>query len=311
MIVRAEKLTKTFGELKAVDGIDLDIPSGQIVGLLGPNGAGKSTTISMIATLYKPTSGSLTFEGKDIVKEPKWIQPHLGYVPQEIALYQTLSGYENLKYFGGLYGLSGLELKKRIEEISEIIGIKDRLKDRVSQYSGGMKRRINIGVALLHHPKLIIMDEPTVGIDPQSRNHILETVKILNQQGMTVIYTSHYMEEVESICQWIHIMDHGKIIASGTQESLVEQSQSHTSIQLKFDREIDPYMDQIKQIKQVMALTKAEDGGVNLLISGNGDSQKDLIRTVIGMDLGLVSFDVTKPNLEQVFLKMTGRGLRD
>lgn len=311
MILQVSNLKKQFGNLKAVDDVTFEIPRGQIVGLLGPNGAGKSTTISMISTLYKPSAGQILFEGHDIVKEPKWIQPHLGYVPQEIALYQTLSGFENLKYFGGLYGLSGHALKKRIEEVSEIIGINDRLKDKVEHYSGGMKRRINIGVALLHNPKLIIMDEPTVGIDPQSRNHILDTVKLLNAQGMTVIYTSHYMEEVEAICQNIHIMDHGKIIASGTQEALIEQSESHTAIRLKFDADAEPYLDSLKQISHVMAISTNDDGSVTLLSGGNGDAQKEVIKAVIGMDIGLVSFDVTKPNLEQVFLKLTGRGLRD
>ena len=311
MIIVAENLKKSFGNIQAVDGINLEIPTGQIVGLLGPNGAGKSTTISMISTLYKPTSGKLYFDGKDIIKEPKWIKPHLGYVPQEIALYQTLSGYENLKYFGGLYGLSGTDLKKRIEKVSEIIGISDRLKDKVEHYSGGMKRRINIGVALLHNPKIIIMDEPTVGIDPQSRNHILETVKLLNEQGMTVIYTSHYMEEVEAICQNVYIMDHGKIIASGTQEALIDQSDSHTSIHLKFDDNVKSRIDQFKQIKNVMAVTAVEDDEMVILAGGNDNSQKEIIRGIMEMEIGLVSFDVTKPNLEQVFLKLTGRGLRD
>lgn len=311
MLIRAEQIKKNFGNIQAVDGINLEIKEGEIVGLLGPNGAGKSTTISMISTLYKPTSGMLYFDGKDIIKEPKWIKPHLGYVPQEIALYDSLSGFENLKYFGGLYGLSGSELKKRISSVSEIIGIDDRLKDKVSQYSGGMKRRINIGVALLHQPKLIIMDEPTVGIDPQSRNHILETVKRLNQEGMTVIYTSHYMEEVEAICKNVYIMDHGKVIAEGTQDALIEQSQSHTSIRLKFDKEAASYMSDIKQISHVMAINKESENEISLLVSGNGNSQKEVIHAVMGMDLGLVSFDVTKPNLEQVFLKLTGRGLRD
>ena len=311
MLIRAEQIKKNFGNIQAVDGINLEIKEGEIVGLLGPNGAGKSTTISMISTLYKPTSGQLFFDGKDIIKEPKWIKPHLGYVPQEIALYDSLSGFENLKYFGGLYGLSGAELKKRISAVSEIIGIDDRLKDKVSQYSGGMKRRINIGVALLHQPKLIIMDEPTVGIDPQSRNHILETVKRLNQDGMTVIYTSHYMEEVEAICKNVYIMDHGKVIAEGTQDALIEQSQSHTSIRLKFDKEAATYMNDIKQISHVMAINKESENEISLLVSGNGNSQKEVIHAVMGMDLGLVSFDVTKPNLEQVFLKLTGRGLRD
>lgn len=311
MIIKAENLKKVFGNLVAVDGINLEIPSGKIVGLLGPNGAGKSTTISMISTLYKPTSGRLLFDGKDIVKEPKWIKPHLGYVPQEIALYQTLSGYENLKYFGGLYGLRGVELKKRIDSVSEIIGIDDRLKDKVEQYSGGMKRRINIGVALLHNPKLIIMDEPTVGIDPQSRNHILDTVKRLNDQGMTVIYTSHYMEEVEALCQSVYIMDHGKVIASGTQEELISQSDSHTAIHMTFDTSVKDHLARFKEIKHVMAITQNTDMDVSILASGNGNSQKDIIHEIMSMDMGLISFDVTKPNLEQVFLKLTGRGLRD
>jgi len=311
MIIVAENIKKSFGNIQAVDGINLEIPKGQIVGLLGPNGAGKSTTISMISTLYKPTSGKLYFDGKDIIKEPKWIKPHLGYVPQEIALYQTLSGYENFKYFGGLYGLSGIELKKRIEKVSEIIGINDRLKDKVEHYSGGMKRRINIGVALLHNPKIIIMDEPTVGIDPQSRNHILETVKLLNDQGMTVIYTSHYMEEVEAICQNVYIMDHGKIIASGTQEALIDQSDSHTSIHLKFDDNVKSRIDAFKQINNVMAVSAVEEDEIVILAGGNGNSQKEIIRAIMEMEIGLVSFDVTKPNLEQVFLKLTGRGLRD
>ncbi|GAB6107061.1 ABC transporter ATP-binding protein [Fusibacter bizertensis] len=311
MMVKAEKLIKTFGEITAVDGIDLEIETGKIVGLLGPNGAGKSTTISMISTLYKPTSGRLYFDGKDIVKEPKWIKPHLGYVPQEIALYQTLSGYENLKYFGGLYGLTGSELKKRIDAVSEIIGIKDRLKDKVEHYSGGMKRRINIGVALLHRPKLIIMDEPTVGIDPQSRNHILETVKYLNQEGMTVIYTSHYMEEVEALCQSVCIMDHGKVIAQGTQEALIEQSHINTSIHMKFDHVIEDKLDQFKQLEHVMAVSAPSNEEIILLVSGNGNAQKDIIKDVMDLNQGLLSFDITKPNLEQVFLKLTGRGLRD
>lgn len=311
MILVAENLKKEFGQIKAVDGVNLEFRKGEIVGLLGPNGAGKSTTISMISTLYKPTSGKLFYNGVDIIKNPKAIQPDLGYVPQEIALYEALSGYENLKYFGGLYGLHGAELKKRIEAVSEIIGIDDRLKDRVQNYSGGMKRRINIGVALLHNPKLIIMDEPTVGIDPQSRNHILETVKLLNQQGMTVIYTSHYMEEVEAICQNVYIMDHGKVIASGTQEELIDQSESHTSIRIKFEDLAKPHLDTFKQMNHVIATQLVDENEISLLVSGNGSNQKEIFKNLMNLDLGIMSYDVTKPNLEQVFLKLTGRGLRD
>lgn len=225
-MLQVQGLTKKFGQILAVDGLDLMVEKGDLIGLLGPNGAGKSTTISLISTLMLPTSGSIYFKGADIIKQPKIIQKALGIVPQEIALYPTLTGMDNMLFWGRAYGLKGQHLNNRIKTVSEIIGIDERLKDRVENYSGGMKRRLNIGVALLHEPELLIMDEPTVGIDPQSRNHILETVKMLNQQGMTIIYTSHYMEEVEFLCDKISIMDKGKVIASGTKEmlmNLVEQ----------------------------------------------------------------------------------------
>ncbi len=311
MMLEVTALKKNYGEFTAVDGISLHIDKGEVVGLLGPNGAGKSTTISMIATLFKPSSGEILFEGENIVKNPKVIQPFIGYVPQEIALYETLSGYENLKYFGALYGLSGKVLKEQIQRISEIIGIGDRLKDRVSTYSGGMKRRINIGVGLLHNPKLVIMDEPTVGIDPQSRNHILETVNKLKSEGISVLYTSHYMEEVEAICERIYIMDHGKIIAEGTQEALLEQSKIQSGMKLKFEKPVSKIIDQIKTINWVTQVQMLDEYEVSVRSSGNGNSHKDILNALMAMDLGLVSFDIQKPDLEQVFLHMTGRGLRD
>lgn len=221
LLLQVQGITKKFGQVLAVDGIDLIVEKGDLIGLLGPNGAGKSTALSMISTLVLPTSGKIYFKGVDIIKHPKVIQKVMGIVPQEIALYPTLTGFDNMLFWGGAYGLKGDHLKNRIKVVSEIIGIDERLKDKVENYSGGMKRRLNIGVALLHEPELLMMDEPTVGIDPQSRNHILETVKALNAQGMTIIYTSHYMEEVEFLCDKISIMDKGKIIASGTKESLL------------------------------------------------------------------------------------------
>lgn len=311
MMLEVKSLKKNYGEFTAVDGISLHINKGEVVGLLGPNGAGKSTTISMIATLFKPNYGEILFDGIDVVKNPKAIQPYIGYVPQEIALYETLTGYENLKYFGGLYGLKGKKLKEQIDRISEIIGIADRLKDRVDTYSGGMKRRINIGVGLLHNPKLVIMDEPTVGIDPQSRNHILETVKRLKEEGISVLYTSHYMEEVEAICERIYIMDHGKIIASGSQEALLDQSQIQSGMNLKFEKPVADIIDDIKAVNWVTQVKVLNPHEVSILSSGNGNSHKDILKAIMAMDLGLVSFEVQKPDLEQVFLHMTGRGLRD
>ncbi|WP_242877074.1 ABC transporter ATP-binding protein [Fusibacter sp. 3D3] len=311
MMLEIKGLIKKYGEFTAVDDIALHIDEGEIVGLLGPNGAGKSTTISMIATLFKPDSGEILFEGKDIVKNPKVIQPFIGYVPQEIALYETLSGYENLKYFGALYGLNGKALKDQIMRISEIIGIGDRLKDRVSTYSGGMKRRINIGVGLLHNPRLVIMDEPTVGIDPQSRNHILDTVKKLKTEGISVLYTSHYMEEVEALCERIYIMDHGKIIANGTQDALLEQSKIQSGMKLKFEKPVAQIVDQIKAISWVTKVKVLDEYEIAIQSTGNGNSHKDILKAIMAMDSGLVSFDIQKPDLEQVFLHMTGRGLRD
>ena len=306
-----KNLKKNYGDIKAVDGISFEIGEGEIVGLLGPNGAGKSTTISMISTLFKPSGGQILFENKDIVKDPRVIQPFLGYIPQDIALYDTLSGYENLKYFGGLYGLKGVKLKNQIEKTSEIIGISDRLKDRVSTYSGGMKRRINIGIGLLHDPKLVIMDEPTVGIDPQSRNHILETVKGLKNKGVSVLYTTHYMEEVEAVCEKIYIMDRGKIIAGGSKESLIQKSGIKSTIKLKFENPVLSNIDKIKSIDYVKDVSEISENQLLVTSSGNGDSHKDIIKKVMELNFGLLSFDIASPNLEMVFLNITGRELRD
>ncbi len=238
-LIHVQNIKKKYKKVQAVAGIDFKVQQGEIIGLLGPNGAGKSTTISMIATLLKPDEGEIFFKGKSILKHPRYIQKKLGYVPQEIALYPMLTGQENLSFWGRAYGLKGQDLKKAIIETAQIIGISERLNDRVKHYSGGMKRRLNIGVALLHSPELIIMDEPTVGIDPQTRKHILDTVLRLNQEkNMTVIYTSHYMEEVEYVCKHICIMDHGKIIAQGTKDSLIEKYASshheHPSLEQVF-----------------------------------------------------------------------------
>ncbi|MBN2796662.1 MAG: ABC transporter ATP-binding protein [Clostridia bacterium] len=303
-------LKKSYGEVKAVKGVDISIEKGEIIGLLGPNGAGKSTTISMISTLLKPDAGDIFFKGESIQKNPKSLQRVLGVVPQDIALYPSLSGYENLKFWGSAYGLKGAELKKRIDEVSEIIGIKERLKDRVEKYSGGMKRRINIGAALLHQPELLIMDEPTVGIDPQSRNHILETIKELNDRGMTIIYTSHYMEEVEFLCDRIYIMDEGVVIANGTKDELVESVSKERKVIVEFDEDAEDVchaFETLEQVDQVLCekekmtlLTTSSEGIMQKIIELSAEKKKDII-----------SIDVEKPNLESVFLQLTGKALRD
>lgn len=309
-MLKVENLYKEFGNVKAVEGISFEVKKGQVFGLLGPNGAGKSTTISIISTLLNPTSGDVLFEGKSTLKDPKLIRQRLGVVPQDIALYPTLTGYENLSFWGNIYGLKGAELKKRVEEISDIIGLNGRLKDKVEKYSGGMKRRLNIGAALLHMPELLIMDEPTVGIDPQSRNHILDTVLELNKQGITIIYTSHYMEEVEYLCNEICIMDEGKIIASGTQQELVELVKEKTQINIKLNKADEIVLQTLKEIDGVFD-GKIEEDRIALFGSNADVLLADVIAKVSQNNWLIESIDVKKPNLEAVFLHLTGKALRD
>lgn len=310
MLLQVEGVKKYFKDIKAVDGVTFEVDKGEIFGLLGPNGAGKSTTISMISTLVKPSEGDIYFEGENIVKKPRNIQSKLGVVPQEIALYPTLTGFQNLSFWGHVYGLRGKELKRRVEEVGELLGLNGRLKDNVEKYSGGMKRRLNIGAALLHKPEFLIMDEPTVGIDPQSRNHILNTVKQLNRDGMTIIYTSHYMEEAEELCTRISIMDKGKIISSGTKDELIGIINGRERIILSFDN-INEVL--IEKIKEIGSISKVEVNGAEIsIITTNTDLIfKDLINKINDTGCQILSIDIKKPNLETVFLHLTGRALRD
>ncbi|EOC99563.1 ABC transporter ATP-binding protein [Caldisalinibacter kiritimatiensis] len=309
-LLEINNIKKKFKNIEAVKGISFEVEKGEVFGLLGPNGAGKSTTISMISTLIKPTEGDIYYKEESILKNPKAIQQELGVVPQEIALYPTLSGYENLKIWGHAYGLRGKELKNRVDEVADIIGLKDRLKERIEKYSGGMKRRINIGAALLHKPEILIMDEPTVGIDPQSRNHILETVLQLNKEGMTVIYTSHYMEEVEAICSRISIMDKGEIIASGTKDELIDIIKGQKRVNIRFDKVTDNLVQRLKEIDYVEKVDVLEEELI--LVTRNGEELfKDVINKVNETDSSILSIDIKKPNLEAVFLHLTGRALRD
>ena len=309
-MLKVENLYKNYGNIRAVDGISFEVKRGEVFGLLGPNGAGKSTTISIISTLIPPTKGEIIFEGESIFKNPKNIRQKLGVVPQDIALYPTLSGYENLRFWGNLYGLKGQELKQRINETADIIGLHERLKDKVEKYSGGMKRRLNIGAALLHMPELLIMDEPTVGIDPQSRSHILDTVLKLNDRGITIIYTTHYMEEAENLCSRICIMDEGKIIASGTQQELVELVKEKTQINIKLDSINDSILDSFKNIPGIIDAKIDED--IIILYGENGDILlAQIIAKVSEHKNRIQSIDVKKPNLEAVFLHLTGKALRD
>lgn len=310
-LIQVKALDKQFKKVHAVQGIDFEVRQGEVLGLLGPNGAGKSTTISMISTLLSPTSGDILYNNESIISKPKIIQENLGYVPQEIALYPMLTGKENLYFWGRAYGLKGANLKKAVGEVSDIIGIKERLKDKVKNYSGGMKRRLNIGVALLHNPELVIMDEPTVGIDPQSRKHILDTVLHLNKdKGITVIYTSHYMEEVEFLCDRICIMDQGKIIATGTKEELIKMINPTTEIHMKVNSKEEVLVKALKDIETILSV-EFQDKIIRIISKQDEALFKNIMEVTSNLGVMIVSMDVKEPNLETVFLQLTGRALRD
>lgn len=310
-MLEVHNLGKTFKKTRAVEDVDLYIDEGESVGLLGPNGAGKSTTISMISTLLPPTKGKITYNEIDVLKNPDELRPILGVVPQEIALYGELSAYENMKFFGRIYGLSGSSLENKIQEVLELVGLSDRQKDVVDTYSGGMKRRINIAVALMHDPKVLIMDEPTVGIDPQSRNYILDMVKRLNREkGITILYTSHYMEEVEKLCDRVYIMDHGQIIAAGTKEELKNILSNEETIVMEVTEQKSAFTD-LLIAKEGINQVAEEEGKYNLIVSKSDQLLGSIFEYARQTEVKIMSIHIQTPTLEDVFLHLTGRKLRD
>ncbi|MBY8913379.1 ABC transporter ATP-binding protein [Bacillus sp. YC2] len=307
-MLELKNLTKKYGDFIAVNDVSLRIESGEIFGLLGPNGAGKSTTVSMISTVLAPTGGTIHIDGKSLKEQPVAIKKIMGVVPQELALYQSLSAKDNLAFFGSLYGLSGTALYKRIDEVLEMIELKEQRNQRVAEFSGGMKRRVNIGAALMNDPKLFILDEPTVGIDPQSRHHILETVKTLNEEkGMTVIYTSHYMEEVEYLCEKAAIMDHGSLIAAGTKDELKQMANACDTLIVNVAELND---DAVKKIHHIPGVSKValSRQKISMLVDRNMIDIADDIRKT-GLTITGLHFE--EANLESIFLQLTGKSLRD
>lgn len=324
-ILIAKDLRKTYGDNEAVKGISFSILRGEIFSLLGPNGAGKTTTINMLSCLIEPTSGTAEIAGHAIPGDTLNVRRAIGVVPQEIALYDALSARQNLEFWGRLYDMSGKELTHRIDEVLEQVGLSDRAKDKVKTFSGGMKRRINIAAGLLHKPQLLFMDEPTVGIDPQSRRRILDMVRELRQQGMTVLYTTHYMEEAEELSDRVGIIDKGKLIALGTQAELTKVVGELETLRLHLAEEAavavaatnggngpsaDGKVEMFAGVPGVIGAA-AVDHQIVVNVTDAGDALPGVVGRANEAGLHIRSVDIQEPNLESVFLHLTGRGLRD
>lgn len=311
-LVEVNNLIRKFGDNTAVADISFTIEEGEVFSLLGPNGAGKTTTISMLSCLLAPTAGDATVGGYSVTSQPLQVKNVIGVVPQEIALYDDLTALENLMFWGRMYGMGGAALKQRVAEVLEQVGLADRARERVKTYSGGMKRRINIGVGLLHRPRLLFMDEPTVGIDPQSRRNILDSVKELNRQGMTVLYTTHYMEEAEELSTRVGIIDHGKLIALGTQRELTRTVGQWDTLRLHLGESDDvaPLADGLRELPEVLQAT-ALDHQIALIVPDAQEALPPALGRSVELGYKVRSVDIEEPNLEAVFLHLTGRALRD
>jgi ABC-2 type transport system ATP-binding protein len=311
-LLEVNNLVKKYGDFLAVNDVSFSINEGEIFSLLGPNGAGKTTTISMLSTLYVPTSGNATIGGHSITREPMDVRRLIGVVPQDLALYEEMTARENLVFWGQMYGLSGKPLNTRVDEVLEQIDLVDRAKNRVKTFSGGMKRRVNIGVGLLHKPRLLFMDEPTVGIDPQSRRAILDSIKDLNKQGMTVLYTTHYMEEAQELSNRVGIVDHGQMIALGTQKELTRQVGEMETLILHIDESEDAE-NLASAIRSVPGILKADasDHAVTVIVPEAEEALAPVVSKTNELGIKIRSVDIREPNLEAVFLHLTGRALRD
>ena len=309
-MITASNLKKTYGEFKAVKGVSFDIPRGEVFGLLGPNGAGKSTTIAMLTGLMEPTEGLVHVDGQKLNGKTNHLKHKIGFVPQELALYPTLSALDNLKFFGRIYGLSGKELRSRVDEVLDIVNLKDRAKDQIENYSGGMKRRINIAAGLLHQPEILFLDEPTVGVDPQSRNAIFESIETLNRQGLTILYTTHYMEEAERLCNRVAIIDNGEIIAIDSPQSMIRSLGGGLVRVGLMNGKLPAYHAQILKLESVKDAQPLEN---ELMVQAHNTRTAlvDMLEVANRMDATITSLEIHEPNLETVFLNLTGRSLRN
>jgi ABC-2 type transport system ATP-binding protein len=315
VIVKVRDLHKQYDPPKgvvAVDGVSFAIDRGEIFSLLGPNGAGKSTTISMLSCLLRPSGGDAFIDGHSIVEDPQAVKSVIGVVPQDIAVYPDMTARENLQFWGRMYGLAGAELKTRVDEVLELISLVDRQNDRVEKYSGGMQRRVNIGVALLHRPKVLYLDEPTVGIDPQSRRSILDGILALRDQGMTLLYTTHYMAEAQELSDRIGIVDHGRMIAMGTHEELVKIVGAEARVEAAVDHDLQAMIERWSTVPGVSkAFVDEEHDHGELLVDDANEVLPRLFEAAAAAGSRITTIDVREPNLELVFLHLTGRALRE
>jgi len=301
-------LTKQYGAVKALNGVSFTVSEGELFGLLGPNGAGKTTLLSILSCLLEPTSGEVFLQGRRVRQGDRWVRRLIGVVPQELALYGDLTARENLRFFGELYGLRSAELRERVKSILAAVALEDKADDRVNTFSGGMKRRLNMGAALVHRPLLLLLDEPTVGVDPQSRNHIFEEVRRLNAAGVTILYISHYMEEVQALCPRVGIMDHGRLVACAEVVELLQRLNG--LIRINVPRVTPVLRERLAELPDCSL--SVPDGGT--LELNCRDVKATLVRLVAILNefqVELISLETEEPNLERVFLDLTGRDLRD
>ncbi|MBL4745072.1 MAG: ABC transporter ATP-binding protein [Flavobacteriaceae bacterium] len=303
-MIQFEKVSLAYDTHQVFTDLNLSIPKGAVFGLLGPNGAGKSTLMHLLSGLLQASSGTVMINALDVKQHKLQVQKDLGFVPQEIALYEAFSALENLHFFGSLYGLKGNLLKERISELLALIGLESRKNDLLKTYSGGMKRRVNIAVALLHNPSLVLMDEPTVGIDPQSRNRIFEIIEKLKEKGTTVVYSTHYMTEVARLCTQIAIIDKGEVLVQGSLEELLQSSSKESQISISFQEDV-------RAIELLLPVDFYWKGEVLVLKCNKNEALTSVLEILNLKGLNIVNIDFLKPNLEQLFMELTGTNLRD
>ncbi|MFP3902152.1 MAG: ABC transporter ATP-binding protein [Acidimicrobiia bacterium] len=303
-------LRKAFGHRVAVDGVGFAIAPGETYGLLGPNGAGKTTTISIVCGLLARDGGEVTVAGRPMGPEATDAKAAIGLVPQDVALYDDLSARENLRFFGRLQGLRGRDLGRRVDEVLEVVGLADRADERLDTYSGGMKRRANIAAGLLHRPELLVLDEPTVGVDPQSRNAILESVEALGREGMSVLYTTHYMEEAERLCDRVGIIDEGRLVAEGTQHELVSRIGAGDRVDVGATGDVAAFAAACADVPGALDVDR-RDGGVAVRVTEGRTALAGIVAAAEGAGVTVTGIELSRPDLENVFLALTGKALRD